>query len=152
MKARKMMYLDTCIFVRVFLKETDHEKVEKFLKDNQSDVDFVTSDWTLTEIVKVLIKDKKKPPKKVSEYVQELIRTSRLGGIKFEFLKMSTKENYDFGDFFYDIQKMLLRYKGSLGDAIHTVIMKNRDIKTIVSTDSEFEGRKGILIINPLKL
>ena len=152
MKTRKMMYLDTCIFVRVFLKETDHEKVEKFLKDNQGDVDFVTSDWTLTEIVKVLIKDKKESPKKVSEYVQKLIRTSRLGEIRFEFLKMSTKENYDFGDFFYDVQNMLLKYKGSLGDAIHTVIMMNRNIKTIVSTDSEFEGRKGILIINPLKL
>ena len=153
MKKQRLIYLDSSIFIASFMKE--HEKLEKikriFEESQDSNIEFVTSDWTLTEIVKVLIKDKKIYSKRVGNYIQELERTRRIEGIKFRWIPVSKKKEYDFEEFFYEIQKLQLQYKGSLGDAIHGLIMKNNAVKTILTTDSEFGGMKGMLVINPLK-
>lgn len=150
----KLVYIDACIFISSFMKEKEKiKKVEMFFqKAKDLNIEFVTSDWTLTEIVKVLVKDKKVNPKRVAEYVQELQRTKRIGEIKFNWILVSKKEKYDFEEFFYEVQKVQLQYKGSLGDAIHGVIMKNNSIKTILTTDPEFDGMKDMIVINPLKL
>ena len=152
MPNKKLIYLDSCIFVASFMKETDKiNKIKNFFRESEnSNIEFVTSDWTLTEIVKVLIKDKKISSKRVANYIQELERTKRIEGFKFIWVPVSKKDNYDFEEFFYEVQKMQLEYKGSLGDAIHGLIMKNNSIKTILTTDPEFSGMKGMLVINPL--
>ena len=147
---KKIIYLDACIFIKIFLKESNYEKITNFLND--PDIEFVTSDWTWTEIVRVLIKTKKLSEKKVSNYIQSLIRKKRIGDIPFEIISVSSKENYKCEEFFYEVQETLLKYKGSLGDVMHSVIMKNNKINTILSTDSEFEGMKGIYVINPLNI
>lgn len=154
MAALKKIYLDSCIFVACFTEESSKiGKINEFFNQTKNtNVKFFTSDWTLTEIVKVLIKDKKITSKKVAEYIQELKRTKRVSGIKFDWIPVSNREGYDFEEFFYEVQKIQLQYKGSLGDAIHAVIMKNNLIKTIVTTDSEFDGMKGMIVINPLIL
>ena len=148
----KRIYLDSCIFVACFTNESSKiDKINDFFNQTKNtNVKFCTSDWTLTEIVKVLIKDKKITSKKVAEYIQELKRTRRVSGIKFDWIPVSNTQGYDFEEFFYEVQKVQLQYKGSLGDAIHAVIMKNNLIKTIVTTDSEFDGMKGMIVINPL--
>ncbi len=146
---KKKIYLDSCIFIKVFLKESGYKKVLVFLND--PDIEFVTSDWTWTEIVKVLIKTKKISERKVSNYIQYLIRKKRIGDICFKIIPVSLKEDYTFEEFFYEVQQTLLKYKGSLGDVIHSVIMKNNKIDTILTTDSEFEGMKGTCIMNPLE-
>ena len=147
----KNIYLDSCIFVAYFMKEKDKTgKLDQFFQEAKSSIDFVTSDWALTEVVKVLIKNKNIPPKKVAEHIQELIRTKRVGDIKFNWIQVNKKESYDFQEFFYEVQKVQLQYKGSLGDAIHAVIMKNNSIKTILTTDPEFDGIKGMIVINLL--
>lgn len=150
----KIIYLDSCIFVASFLKEEIKlEKIQKFFKDlRNTQTKFVTSDWTLTEIVKVLIKDKQIPSKRVADYIQELKRVKRIEGLKFQWIEVNNKQNYDFSEFFYEVQKLQLQYKGSLGDAIHGVIMKNNNIKTILTTDPEFDGMKGLIVINPMRL
>lgn len=150
----KKIYLDSCIFVACFTRESQKmEKINNFFNESKKlNVEFYTSDWTLTEIVKVLIKDKKISSKKVAEYIQELKRTKRISGIKFNWIPVSNKEGYDFEEYFYEVQKIQLQYKGSLGDAIHAVIMNNNSIKTIITTDSEFAGMKGMIVINPLNL
>jgi len=134
------------------MKEVEKvKKINYFLKESQK-LELFTSDWTLTEIVKVLIKDKNISPKKVAEYIEELKRTKRINDVKFNWVPVSKKEKYDFEEFFYEVQKVQLQYKGSLGDAIHAVIMRNNFIKTILTTDSEFDGMKGMIVINPLNL
>ena len=80
------------------------------------------------------------------------MRKKRIGDICFKIISASSKKGYTFEEFFYEVQEIQLKYKGSLGDVIHSVIMKNNKIDTILSTDSEFEGMKGIYVINPLKL
>jgi predicted nucleic acid-binding protein len=146
---KKKIYLDSCIFIKIFTKEQDYQKIGEFLSD--PDIEFVTSDWTWTEIVKVLIKTKKVSEKKVSNYIQSLLRMKKIEGIRFDIISVSPEKDYTFEEFFYEVQKTLLKYKGSLGDVLHSVIMKNNKIDTILSTDSEFEGMKGIYVINPLK-
>ena len=150
----KIIYLDSCIFISYFMKETEKiKKIDNFFQESKkSNIEFITSDWTLTEIVKVLIKDKNISSKKVAEYIQELKRTKRLNEIKFNWIPVSKREKYDFEEFFYELQKVQLQYKGSLGDVLHAVIMKNNSINIILTTDSEFYGMKGMIIINPLNL
>jgi len=149
---RKIIYLDSCIFVSKFLNETKYEKILKFMKEIESSTDFVSSDWALTETVKVLIKEKKKSPTKVANYIQELMRTNEINDIRFEWIKTEgNKKNYTYEKFFYEIQQKQLKFKGSLGDVIHGVIMKNNNVKNILSIDSDFEGMKEVLVFNPLK-
>jgi predicted nucleic acid-binding protein len=148
----KVIYLDSCIFIASFMKEKKLKKIKEFFEESENTgIEFVTSDWTLTEIVKVLIKEKKISPTKVWRYIQELERTKRIEEMKFDFIKVNKKKKYDFEEFFYEVQKTQLKYKGALGDAIHVVIMKNNEIKTLLTTDNEFEGMKGMIVINPLQ-
>lgn len=147
---KKVIYLDACIFIKVFLKEQGYEKIIKFLSD--PDIEFVTSNWTWTEIVRALIRTKKISEKKVSNYIQLLMRKKRIGDVCFKIISVSLKADYTFDEFFYEVQETQLKYKGSLGDVIHSVVMKNNKINTILSTDSEFEGMKGIYMLNPLKI
>lgn len=152
MKKRDVIYLDTNIFVTFYLKRDGFDKINNFFSDNKNlEVNFVTSDWTLTEIVKVLRNEYKEKPKKVANFIEELQREKRLFGTKFSFVNVSNEEKYDFGEFFYHIQKILLEYNNGFPDAIHSLIMKNNKIKYILTSDIEgFKGIKGITAINPL--
>ncbi|PIN80703.1 hypothetical protein COV16_00440 [Candidatus Woesearchaeota archaeon CG10_big_fil_rev_8_21_14_0_10_34_8] len=146
------IYIDSCIFVSQFLKEEKYKIILGFMKEIENSSEFVSSDWAITETVKVLIKEKKKSPSKVANFIQKLIRTSEIDGIRFKWIKTEgTKKNYTFETFFYEIQQKQLKFKGSLGDVIHGIIMNNNNVKTILSTDSEFEGMKKVILINPLK-
>ena len=147
----KTVYLDTNIFVTSFLKREGFDKIEKFIRENKEELDLVTSDWTLTEIVKVLIHEYKENPKKVAEYIQELQRQKRIFDNKFSFVKVSKEKGYDFEEFFYHIQKTILEYNNGVSDSIHSLIMKNNSLRYILTTnDQDFKGIKGIIAINPL--
>jgi len=152
MKTQDIIYLDTNIFVTFYLKRDGFNKIEKFFVDNKDlEVKFVTSDWTLTEIVKVLRNEYKEKPKKVAEFIEELQREKRIFGIKFTFIDVCDDDKYDFGEFFYHIQKILLEYNSGFPDTIHSLIMRNNKIKYILTGDSKgFNGIKGIEVINPL--
>jgi len=154
MVKKEIVYLDTNIFVTYYLKREGFDKIESFFKKNHNlNVEFVTSDWTLTEIVRVLRNEYKGKPKKVGEFIQELQREKRIFGTKFSFIDVSKEEKYDFGEFFFHIQKILLEYNNGFPDAIHSLIMRNNEIKYILTTDVKgFNGIRGITAINPLEV
>ncbi|MBS3084277.1 type II toxin-antitoxin system VapC family toxin [Candidatus Pacearchaeota archaeon] len=149
----KKIYLDTNIFITHFLKRDGFDKINNFMKENKDlEVCFVTSDWTLTEIAKVLIHEYKVKPKRVAEYIQKLQREKRVFDTKFSFIEVSNEESYDFGEFFYHIQKTIIEYNNGLGDSIHSLIMQNNNIKHILTTnEGDFQGVNGTIAINPLK-
>lgn len=153
MVEKEIIYLDTNIFITFYIKREGFDKIASFFKSNSNlEVEFVTSDWTLTEIVKVLIYEYKKKPKKVAEYIQELQREKRVFETKFSFVNVSNKKEYDFGEFFFHLQKIILEYNSGYPDSIHSLIMRNNKIKYILTTDEKgFQGIKGIMVINPLK-
>jgi len=147
----KTVYLDTNIFVTFFLKRNGFNEINHFIEENRQEFDLVTSDWTLTEIVKVLINEYKIKPKKVAEYIEELQREKRIFGSKFSFIGVSKEKGYDFEEFFYHLQKIILQYNNGVSDSIHSLIMKNNNLKFILTTDDKgFQGIKGTLAINPL--
>jgi len=149
---KSIIYLDSCIFVSKFLKEEKYSKIIKFLKEAENSSEFVSSDWALTEVVKVLIKEKRKSASSVAKFVQKLMRINEIDEIKFNWVKTEGKrKNYTFEKFFYEIQERQLKFKGSLGDVIHGIIMRNNNIKNILSIDSDFEGMKEVIVFNPLK-
>ena len=149
----KTVYLDTNIFLTFFLKRDGFKKIGKFMEENKDELDLVTSDWTLTEIVRVLVNEYKTSSKKVAEYVQKLQREKRIFENKFSFIKVSKEEGYDFEEFFYHIQKTILEYNNGIADSIHSLIMKNNHIKYILTTnEKDFQGIKGFIVINPLNL
>ena len=127
--------------------------LKKFFENNDTlEVDFVTSDWSLTEIVKILTNEYQVSVKRSADFIQRLKRECRIFNTKFHFIEVSNKRAYDFNEFFFNLQKIILQYPGSgISDSIHSLIMKNKKIKNILTTDSNFQGNKGIEIINPLK-
>ncbi len=148
----KIVYLDTNIFITFFLKRDGFDRIEDFLKKNKKEFDLVTSDWTLTEIVKVLINKYRIQPKKVADYIQKLQREKRVFGNKFSFIRVNKDKSYDFEEFFFHLQKIILEYNNGVPDSIHSLIMKNNSLKYILTTnDKDFEGIKGTFVINPLK-
>ena len=146
------IYIDTNAFITLYLKREFHENFEKFLKGSDDlDTELFTSDWTLTEIVKVLKREYSIDSQKIGDYIQKIKRERRIGGTKFEFIDISPDKSYDFNEFFYHLQEIMLKYKISLHDAIHNLVMKNHEIKHILTSDSDFDGLKGIIVLDPSK-
>ena len=147
----RTVYLDTNIFVTFFLKRDGFDKIEKFMKENKNELDLVTSDWTLTETVKVLVNEYKIKSKKIAEFIQQLQRERRIFENKFSFIKVSKEKDYDFEEFFLHLQKIILEYNHGVPDSIHSLIMRNNSIRYILTTnDQDFQGIKGTIAINPL--
>lgn len=147
----KDIYVDANIFISLFLKRKGHEKIEEFFRKDADGLEFYTSDWTLTEIVKVLVIECKIDSEKVARYVEGLQREKRICGVKFGFVMVSPDKGYDFEEFFYHVQKTVLEYRNGVQDAIHSVIMKENGIELILTGDAGFEGVEGIGVVNPLK-
>lgn len=148
-------YIDTCIFVSYFdPNDTDeqHEKVINFISEMvkyNGKVKFFTSDFTLTELTKVLILEKNFPPDRVHDYVSRLARTKKIGGLSFDIVNPYGR----FSDFFVGIQTELLEHKPGLGDAVHITIMKdNRIYIVITSNKKDFEKVKMITPLYPSEL
>ncbi len=146
----EIVYLDTNIFIHFFLERSGFEKIKKFFENYKESFDFVSSDWTLTEVVKVLINEYKTDPKKVISFIEKLQRERRIFGEKFSFIETSEDKKYDFKEFFYHLQKIIITYGNGVPDSIHSLIMDNNNIKYILTTDKGFEGIEGIIVINPL--
>ena len=147
------VYIDANIFVTIFLERKGHEKIRRFFEEKAVELDlrFCTSEWTLTEIVKVLVGVYNVDSERVARYVEELIRGKRICGMKFYFVEVSPVEGYDFQEFFYDVQKTVLEYRNGVPDAIHSQIMRNNGIDMILTGDAGFLGVEGVEVLNPLR-
>jgi predicted nucleic acid-binding protein len=120
------------------MKDSDekHERVVKFIKNcpNDSEVEFVTSDFTFTEVAKVLIRNKNKSATRVYKIISDLSRTQQIAEIKFKMIK----PHGDYPSFFIGIQEELLENKKlSIADAIHVTIMRDNKIRVILTFDKK---------------
>ena len=151
------IYLDANIFISYYSPLTDNdsqkEAVIKAFKvlEQIKDIELWTSMWTITEMVKVLILNIKLDPVLVSEIEKDLLNECRLLNIKIHFAEVSPVKNYDFKEFFYHIRKGILSYNSGVGDVMHSIIMKNNDIKQILTFDEKDDFKKipDLTVINP---
>ncbi|HPN54574.1 MAG TPA: type II toxin-antitoxin system VapC family toxin [Candidatus Moranbacteria bacterium] len=151
------IYLDTNIFVSYYSDEDSNRKQKEAVIaafkvfEQLGDVELWTSMWTITEMVKVLIRNIKMDPEIVSEIEKELLNESRLLNLKIRFADVSPIKDYDFKEFFYHIRNGILNYNSGVGDVMHSIIMKNNDIKHILTFDGKDDFKKipELTVINP---
>lgn len=151
---KNKIYLDSCIFVAHF-DENDsdhkHDRVIEFLSKISENENFVlvSHSWALSEMTKALtLKDFSEPD--ILRYSGLLLRRKRIESNKIEWLPESTKKNFDFDDFFYDLQEYLLEFRKHLADTIHITVMINNDIEYLATFDTGgFNNIRNLTAINP---
>jgi len=126
----RRVYLDSNILIAHYSQDKAEESKQKMVENALSvfgqlrDVDLCTSMWAITEMVNVLISNKKMDRGEVAEIESRLTSERRLKDLKITFLDVSPLEDYDFSEFFYHVREGILKYHSGVGDIIHSVIMK----------------------------
>lgn len=151
------IYLDTNVLVAHHSadksEETKKKLVERALDEfvQLKDVQLCTSMWAVTEMVKVLVKQKKMRREDVAEIESQLVNERRLGNFKLYFCEVSPQKDYDFAEFFFHVRQGVLKYNSGLGDIIHSVIMKNNGISQILTFDEkdDFKQIPDLTVFHP---
>lgn len=153
----KRIYLDSNVLIAFFaVDKAEEEKkqlVETALKEfaQLKDVQLCTSKWAVTEMVNILVSVKRLGRAEVAEKENRLVNERRLRGLRIQFVDVSPEENYDFEEFFYHVRQGILEFHSGVGDVIHSVIMKNNGIETILTFDEkdDFKQIPGLTVLHP---
>lgn len=153
----RRIYLDTNIFVAAYSRAESNKEQKSYVENafqvfsQLRDVELWTSMWTITELVRVLIRKIAMDAGEVSDIEKDLLNECRLYGLKLHFAEVSLHADYDFKEFFYQIRKGVLSYNSGVGDVIHSIIMKNNDIDHILTFDGKEDFKKipGLTVLNP---
>lgn len=152
------IYIDTCILVSYFAEdEAEVEKKTQAIKcldylASLQDVVLCTSEWSITEFVKVMVLTKGMPREKVATIEQDFVNKRRVGKNKIDFLDVDPHlEGYDYREFFYDIRRGFLQYNSGYADVVHSVIMKNNGLDTILTFDAknDFKQIPNFTVLHP---
>jgi predicted nucleic acid-binding protein len=151
------IYLDSCILIAYFSnnkEEKENKKeVRRILKIfEELNAEFYISNWTISEMMNILLSRHKMKNEKVLQFESELLNKSRLGNLKVKILDIEGyKRKYDLKEFLYDIRKNILKYHSGVGDTIHSVIMSNNKIHKIVTFDEkkDFKNIAGLIVLHP---
>ncbi|MGH9790440.1 MAG: hypothetical protein ACRD5W_04450, partial [Candidatus Acidiferrales bacterium] len=105
----------------------------------------------VTEMVRVMVSNKKMDRGTVFEIESQLLGESRLAGLKLHFLEVSPRPDYNFKEFFYHVRQGIVRYHSGVGDIIHSVIMENNGVADILTFDEKDDFKKilGLTVIHP---
>jgi predicted nucleic acid-binding protein len=134
------------------------EEAKKHLVENAlavfaklKDVKLCTSAWAITEMVNILVSNKKIDPGDVAMIESQLLSERRLKNLKIDIIAVSPQKDYDFPEFFYHVRQGILKYHSGVGDIIHSVIMKNNDITQILTFDekNDFKQIPDLTVLHP---
>lgn len=153
----KRIYLDSNILIAYFstdkAEETKRKTVESALNvfSQLRDAQLWTSKWAVTEMVNILVSQKKMDRRDVAEVESRLVSERRIDSIKLYFAEVSPDKDYDFDEFFYHVRQGILNYHSGVGDTIHSVIMKNNGIDQILTFDEkdDFKQIPGLTVLHP---
>jgi len=146
------VYLDSCIFVAYF---HDKHKLHKEVCDcieimKGLDLEIFASNWSINEMIKVLVKDCHYNRKQAEEIAKKILKESKLDEININWIKIDSDSKYTFDKFFEHLTNHLLDIKEAhISDAIHSLIMINNNIDYMLTTDLEFKSLKNITILSP---
>jgi len=149
----KRWYVDACVLVAYFSNkrtEKENKKIAKRIFSEISeavDLELVTSYWTLTELTKILIKSHAMDRDKIVRITTDLIRRGRIEGAKIKLIDLSPKSDYNFSEMCSDLQDGAIKYTVGFQDVLHTIIMKNNGIDTILTFDSGFKKIDGLNVV-----
>ena len=119
-----------------------------------TDVQLCTSMWAITETVNILVASKNMDRGNVAEIETQLTNEKRLKGIKIAIVNVSPDPDYDFGEFFFHVKEGILKYHSGVGDIIHSVIMNNNQISSILTFDEkdDFKQIPGLTVLHPANI
>jgi predicted nucleic acid-binding protein len=153
----KRIYLDSNILISYFSTDRAEETKNKLVSEalavfaQLKDLQLCTSIWAITEMVNILVSQKKIPLGAVAEIESQLMSERRLKNLKMQLVEVSPDKDYDFAEFFYHVRQSILKYHSGVGDTIHSVIMKNNGITDILTFDEkdDFKQIPGLTVLHP---
>jgi predicted nucleic acid-binding protein len=153
----RRIYLDSNILISHYSRDRSEETKRLMVANALSvfaqlrDVQLCTSMWAITEMVNILVSQKKIQRGEVAEIESQLASERRLMGLKIDFLDVSPRKDYDFAEFFYHVRQGILSYHSGVGDIIHSVIMKNNDVAHILTFDEkdDFKRIPNLTVLHP---
>jgi predicted nucleic acid-binding protein len=153
----KRIYLDSNILISYFSTDRAEETKNKLVSEALSvfaqlkDLQLCTSIWAITEMVNILVSQKKIPLGTVAEIESQLMSERRLKNLKVQLVEVSPDKDYDFAEFFFHVRQSILKYHSGVGDTIHSVIMKNNGITDILTFDEkdDFKQIPGLTVLHP---
>lgn len=153
----KRIYLDSNVLIAYYSTDKAEEQKRKLVENalavfaQLKDVRPCTSMWAVTEMVNILVSQKKMNRGDVAEIETQLVSEKRFGDLKIYFAEVSPRLDYDFAEFFYNVKQGILKYHSGLGDIIHSVIMKNNGIADILTFDEkdDFKQIPDLTVLHP---
>src|SRR5216684_2018769 len=153
----KRIYLDSNILIAHFATDKSEEAKTKLVENalavfsQLKDAQLCTSMWAITEMVNILVSNKKMDRGDVAEIESQLVSERRLNNLKIHIVEVSPQKSYDFIEFFYHVRQGILKYHSGVGDIIHSVIMKNNGITEILTFDekNDFKQIPGLVVLHP---
>jgi predicted nucleic acid-binding protein len=153
----KRIYLDSNVLIAHFSVDKAEEAKKKLVESalvvfaQLKDVQLCTSMWAITEMVNILVSNKKMDRGEVAEVESQLVSERRLKDLKISFADVSPQKDYDFIEFFWHVRQGILKYHSGVGDIIHSVIMKNNGITEILTFDEkdDFKQIPGLTVLHP---
>ncbi len=153
----RRIYLDSNILISHYSQDKAEDAKRLMVGNALSvfaelrDVQLCTSMWAITEMVNILVSQKKIDRGQVAEIESQLASERRLMDLKIHFLDVSPRKDYDFMEFFYHVRQGILRYHSGVGDIIHSVIMKNNGIADILTFDEkdDFKRIPDLTVLHP---
>lgn len=146
------IYLDSCIFVAyIHKKHENNEVVSNCISAmNNFELDVYSSEWSLAETVKVLVKDYNYSKKDALEKIEKIRKKKKIGKIPVRWLIIGMSKKYGSKEFFEHLMNQMLEAKDlHVADAIHSLIMDNNKIEDILTTDRDFNTLKTVNSIHP---
>lgn len=153
----KRLYLDSNILIAHYATDKAEEEKKQYVKNSFAafadlrDIQLCTSMWAVAEMANILLSAKKMRRAKVTELENRLVNEQRLGKLKITFVEVSPRADYDFKEFLYHVRMGILKYHSGVGDVIHSVIMKNNKIRSILTFDEkdDFKQIPGLTVLHP---
>jgi predicted nucleic acid-binding protein len=153
----KRIYVDSNVLIAHYAVDRAEETNKKLVENALSvfkqlkDVQLWTSMWAITEMVNILVSQKKMNRGEVAEIENQLVNERRLNNLKIYFCEVSAQKDYDFAEFFYHVRQGILKYHSGVGDIIHSVIMKENGIVHILTFDekTDFKQIPDLTVMHP---
>ena len=153
----KRIYLDSNILIAHHSVDKAEEAKKKLVENaltvfaQLKDIQLCTSMWAVTEMVNILVSNKKMDRGIVAEIESQLVNEKRLNNLKIYFTEVSPQKDYDFAEFFYHVKQGILKYHSGVGDVIHSVITKNNGITNILTFDEkdDFKQIPNLTVLHP---
>jgi len=153
----KRIYLDSNVLIAYHSQDKSEESKKRMVDHalavfaELKDIQLCTSMWAVTETVNILVSSKKMDRGTVAEIESQLVSEKRLNDLKIQIVEVSPQRDYDFAEFFYHVKQGILKYHSGVGDVIHSVIMKNNGIESILTFDEkdDFKQIPGLTVLHP---